>query len=220
MTHKMCKEEVHRDKYQFRGEGIGRPLAEWLNGPVADPRTWLRERTPRFGNFISLNPKQDSKARGRITRLLDLLRDLTSRWEFIRKRIKRAMTDADRANLRDLLNASQQANRMLRRYVLRPQISVNEPYWERAEQPTWLFGDSPFVWGFERATVPPQEQWAIRAVETLSRRGLLGRLKRCDICKRFFFATKNFQVYCGQDCRAKRYQSKHYKKWRKNGATD
>jgi hypothetical protein len=214
----MVTKEVQNSRYEFRGENIGVPLAKWLNGPSHTNWTqWIEKELWKKGNKIpfSGNEHQDSQGRGRIVQLLSILQDLTSRWEFIHKSCKGKMTPADSANLQDLRASERKANRMLHRYSSRLQIDANEPFWRRGTAPSWFHGEQPFVWAQTLVPAQLQEGWAVGAIQTLSRQARLGYLKRCDLCRKFFFATKHFGIFCSAQCRARRYESNHYKNSRR-----
>lgn len=205
-----------RRAYRFPGEELAEPLAQWLRGPgKQDWSRWRGEFQRRSeGIAFSGNAVQDDKARTRITRLLSELGEVGRLFELLR-----GGRGPTHDGLRKFKAVGEEVNRLLRWYTStsHPAITLNEPVLYGKE---WRLMHSeaagPFLWTSQgRGRTTLQEAWALRAVQELSRRGLLDRMRRCDVCKKWFFARKHFSLYCGADCRNKRYRhSPAYREWR------
>lgn len=207
------KQKREKRTYKFPGEEVAEPLAHWLRGPGKQEWSkWRDEFVRRFNVGFSGGADSNERARTRIVHLMTDLHEVGRVFDLMRG--GRGPTPDDLIRLR---SAAEAANQKLRRYTSHPVISVNEPVFY-AKQKQWrsMHGDTgPFVWGSRGKGAELQEGWALWAVQELSRRGLLDRVRRCDVCMKWFFAKKHFSLYCGADCRDKRYRhSPAYREWR------
>lgn len=206
--------------YRFPGEEVAEPLAQWLRGPgKQDWAQWRDQFVKRYNVGFSGGADSNERARTRIVHLMADLHEVGRVFDLMRG--GRGPTQDDLQRLRA---AAEAANQRLRRYTSYSVISANEPvFYPKEKQWRLMHGDAagPFVWGSRGKGAELQEAWALWAVQELSRRGLLDRVRRCDVCMRWFFARKHFSLYCGAECREKRYRhSPAYREWRtrrKNG---
>lgn len=63
----------------------------------------------------------------------------------------------------------------------------------------WMFG-----WN---SNAGPRVAGAIFAITSLAERGLLGRVRRCSNCSRWYYARLNHQIFCGSRCQVAHYQN-------------
>jgi len=75
-------------------------------------------------------------------------------------------------------------------------------FWVTHPSSAWGWGEDPY---------------AFFALQEIVKRGWVGRLRICDVCKKWFCARKEFQLYCTNGrCRQRKYEaSPEYKKWRR-----
>lgn len=208
------KKQTYR-AYHFTGQEVGIPLAAWLNGPPHhDSKNWWTQflRGPGRGLLFDGNDKQDAKARTRIIEVIGALQKIRHIHHFI---LRFPADEAPTGLLKEFQSEEEKVNRILRRYLSYPIISTNTPYWDGKDRHFIHPGSGAFVWGRHYVRGLPQEHWAVSsAIEKLARQGALDRLRRCDICERFFFAKRPDALYCGDKCRARRYDSPRFMNWR------
>jgi len=147
---------------------------------------WLNNNElPRIG---AGHREQRSEARTR-KRIAQLVQDLnTSAETFIRE----SKPDAKLAG---------QIDRELSRYALRVKtVHVqDEGKYKTFAEPRWIFG-----W-YSSAGARVAEM--VFRIVRLGERGLLGRVRACDRCKRWFYAKFNHQRFCGKKCQLQHYQT-------------
>ena len=204
------KHETRRSyrPYRFPGQEVGTRLAAWLNGPSRQRwEKWTEKFVRDFGGGISGKAREDAKARARVIEYIGYLQEMTRAHQLICAGPAYPPPVPELVYLR---KAAAKANAILRRYISYPQISRNEPCWKGKER-HFLHGSRAFVWARSIPTgVTLQEDWAITwAIEKLTRDDVLGRLRRCGMCQRFFFGKRPESLDCGPECRAKRR-----KQWR------
>jgi hypothetical protein len=92
-------------------------------------------------------------------------------------------------------------DRELSRHVLRvkPLHVQDEGKYKTFAEPKWIFG-----W-YSGAGARTAEM--IFRIVRLGERGLLGRVRRCSRCEKWFYAKFNHQRFCGQKCQLQHYQT-------------
>jgi len=130
--------------------------------------------------------RRDSLARKHITQLV---RDLNKNAEFFIRQGK-----ADTA-------LAEKIDHELSRYPLRVKtVHVQDVgKYKTFAEPKWIFG-----W-FSSAGTRVAEM--IFGIVRLGERGLLGRVRTCSRCQRWFYAKFNHQRFCGKNCQTLHYQT-------------
>lgn len=154
--------------------------------------SWLNDGKTRDGD------------RERITELLDCLIELLSCLATLRGRFRQLVDDDDFRRRLDALEAN--VNDKLSRYTMRPLLL--------GEFDT--FGLEAAYEPLGKATI--EEWWAFEKIQDLGVRGHLGRLRRCEWCRRWLFARfPSRSRFCsGTDCYERAYRkTPKYRKRRK-----
>ena len=170
----------------FAGQQQGEYLVQWLNN----------EEPPRGGaERDELRKEIRAEARTR-KRIAQLIRDLNTSAEiFIRTGVPdTALVD--------------RIDREFARYPLTvQQVHVqDEGRYKTFAEPKWFFG-----W----AAPGRRAAEMIFAIVRLGERGLLGRLRNCTRCGRWFYAKFNHQRFCSKKCQLQHYQTSEEWKMRR-----
>jgi hypothetical protein len=147
---------------------------------------WLNnEESGRIGAAVS---KIKAEARTR-KRIAHLVQDLNKSAEIY---IHEGRADAELA---------EHIDRELSRYALRVNTFqvLHESKYKTFAEPKWLFG-----W-YSNAGNGVAEM--IFTIVRLGERGLLGRVRTCGRCERWFYAKFNHQRFCGKKCQLLHYQT-------------
>jgi len=164
--------------HAFAGQQEGMHLVKWLN----------KEELPRIGaNREELRAELRGEARTR-KRIDRLIRDMNASAEIF---IRTGKPDTELADRID---------RELARYPLRvQQVHVEDQgKYKTLAEPKWTFG-----WTSTGARAAEM----IFAIVRLGERGLLGRVRNCTRCGRWFYAKFNHQRFCGKKCQILHYQT-------------
>lgn len=147
---------------------------------------WLNtEEQPRIGAAHN-ELRAEARTRKRISQLIQDLN--TSAETFIREG-------------RPDTALNERIDRQLSRYTLkvRPVHVQDEGRYKTFAEPKWIFG-----W-YSRAGARTAEM--IFRIVRLGERGLLGRVRTCTSCDRWFYAKFNHQRFCGKKCQLQHYQT-------------
>ena len=147
---------------------------------------WLNNKEPPRIGADDNELRAEARTRRRISQLIQDLN--TSAETFIRQG-------------RPDTALNERIDRQLSRYTLEVKtVHVkDEGRYKTFVEPKWMFG-----W-YSRAGARAAEM--IFGMVRLGERGLLGRVRKCTRCEKWFYAKFNHQRFCGKKCQLQHYQT-------------
>lgn len=205
------------------GEPAGSLVVAWLNGPGDNSwKDWRGDFYEVFGVLMADSQIVDAKARERVIDLLDNVHQATE----IKTELRGLEGESHFRRIGLLRFLIRQINKRLEVYHTLPMVRLKELTAEdarRKPKQRRTIGrirveQSPLDWTARSiaADIPLQEIIAVRFIQLGDQEAWLSQIRRCLLCRKWFFARRHRSQCCSSLCTKTLFQkSPEYLKWRK-----
>jgi hypothetical protein len=196
------------EKRRYIGEDKAEYLVKWLN----EPKNATEWKEWRVEHRSAGSVEEYQKAVKRVAGILDGIHELDRLWELVNRDEDFPLARSFWEKCRSL---ESKIDKGFRRYRSRMGIKLNEVHRYGA---VWRpKSGKPFriVKPLTILSTPIDEWTAILTIEEGYESDWLRRVRRCAVCRQWFFARNMDGRHCGRRCRNKERQSKpEYRNWR------